>query len=235
MSITVIAHTKGGVAKTTTAVNLGVMLKYAGKRVLMVDADTGQSLRTFSIARNDRADDTITRGPDSPKLRTDLPFIEVITLRGRDLHKQLLARQNDYDEIIVDVGGEGHGAVEVRAALAVARRVVTPCRPNPADIKRLDAMNAIITEIRTINPSLDAMLLPAQAQTNANASDVVKFYTDTTKFAEYRMLETIVRNRVQYSSWADDGEAIIEQRPRDKGVKAALAEQESLFVEVYRG
>ncbi|KVN83480.1 AAA family ATPase [Burkholderia ubonensis] len=235
MSITVIAHTKGGVSKSTTSLNLGVTLVYAGKRVLLVDSDTGQSLRTFSIARNDRADTTITRGPNDPKLRTDLPFVEVITLRGRDLHKQLLAKQGDYDEIIVDVGGEGHGAVEIRSALLVAQRVVTPCRPNPADVARLDAMNDMISEARTFNPTLDAMLFASQAHTNAQASDVVDFYTDSAKFTEFRTLETVMYNRVPFSSWAKDGEAVIEQRPRDKGVKAALSEVESLFAEVFNG
>jgi chromosome partitioning protein len=235
MSITVVAHTKGGVAKTTTAVNLGVMLSYAGKRVLMVDADTGQSLRTFSIARNDRADETLARGADDPKLRTDLPFIEVITLRGRDLHMQLKAKAADYDEIIVDVGGEGHGATEIRAALIVASRVVTPCRPNPADIARLDAINQLVSEARTINPTLDAMLFPTQASTNAKSTDVEIFYRDSAKFIEFRTLSTVVNYRAQYAGWAKTGEAVIEQRPRDKGVKAALAEMEQLLMEIYRG
>lgn len=217
MPITVVAHTKGGVSKTTTAINLAAMLTKAGARVLLVDSDSGQSARKWAAVRADR---------------DDLPLIECMTLFGKDTHRQLKAKLGDYQEIIVDAGGEGHGADEIRLALLVAKRVLTPCRPTRADTARLDAMHSMIIDARMMNEDLDAMLFPVQASTNARSNDVGDFYADAAEYPEYRLLDTVVRSRDPYKLWAKTGEAIFEQKRPNK---LALGEMTQLYNEVFNG
>jgi chromosome partitioning protein len=219
-SITVVAHTKGGVSKSTTAINLAAMLSAAGHDTALVDSDTGQSARRWAGKR-----------ASVP----GLSLIECVTLfdTGGDYHRQLKALAARHDHVIVDVGGEGQGAREIRLALTVADRVLTPCRPAPADIQRLDVIHELVEGARDLNPQLDAMLFPVQASTNAKANDVMAFYEKAgVQFPQFRLLSTVLFMRDAYKPWADTGEAVFEQAKLDK---KAMAEMTKLYKEVFGG
>ena len=127
--IVAVANQKGGVGKTTTAVNLSSCVAALGKKVLIVDLDPqGNSTTGYGIPKRSveagtyelligeaNAPDTVRR----TEFRTDVigansrlagAGLELIDLPGREsrLRKALALVQKDYDFIFIDCRSEEH-------------------------------------------------------------------------------------------------------------------------------
>jgi chromosome partitioning protein len=232
--IIAIANTKGGVAKTTTALNLGVAATIDGKKVLLVDADNGGSLRSAMKVREGRSEDR-ERDADDPKRRTDLAFIPSIPMDGPDIDKNLREQAKHYDVVIVDVGGEGQGAMETRKTLLVADRVVVPCVPASAEVVRLEALHGMIRHLREsgLNESLIAHLFPVRANPGAASKDVSTFYKKVAKHGYYLFdyMSAVLRTREAYKTWADDGEGVLE-KGNNRDTRDAKTEVRNLYAEL---
>jgi chromosome partitioning protein len=143
--IVAISNQKGGVGKTTTAANLGVLLARRGRRVLLVDADPqfaltrqigieGRSLGVNLVdvlAGRVGAEDAVVTGAhgvDVIASGRDLAGIELSLVgelgRERFLRDALEPVTGDYDHVVVDTP-PNLGLLTVNA-LVVAELVVAP-------------------------------------------------------------------------------------------------------------
>jgi chromosome partitioning protein len=142
---TTIANQKGGVGKTTTAINIGVLLGREGLRTLMVDADPqcalsrqfGLAERAFGVnlvdvlAGRALARDAIVggvHGVDVIPAARELAGVEMSLVgelgRERFLRDSLEPVLDDYDHVIVDTP-PNLGLLTVNA-LVCADRVIAP-------------------------------------------------------------------------------------------------------------
>ncbi|MGT2456544.1 AAA family ATPase [Cupriavidus basilensis] len=151
MSIIAVLNTKGGVGKTTTALNLAVGRALQGRNVLAVDGDRQSSLLNALTNRGDRE-----------------PIVAVAQyVEGQALRQQVQRAVSQYDDIVIDAGGRDNTAL--RAALLLADKVIIPFLPRSFDVWALDDMNALLAEARAIKDvEAHALLTMADARGSDN-------------------------------------------------------------------
>src|SRR6201997_1781096 len=166
------ANQKGGVAKTTTTLNLGVALVEEGKRVLAVDLDPQGNL-TMSQGWNpdeiDRSmfDVLVHRLPITEIVRhseldvavssIDLAGAELALAsmigRERALEKALLPVREDYDYILIDTP-PSLGLLSINALVA-SHGVIVPVQCESLSLRGLVQLENTLSMIREhLNPEV---------------------------------------------------------------------------------
>ncbi len=196
--IIVIANQKGGVGKTTTAVNLAASLAVEGKNVLLIDADPQANATTsLGYSRNDYEFNIYHVLIGTKKLRDIILKSEIPTLdlapaniglvgvekeyydagntKGRELimKKALAQVKGTYDYIVID-SPPALGPMTINA-LAAANSVIIPIQ---CEFFALEGLAQLLNTVRlirkTINPHLEIKgFLPTMYSAQNNLSKQV--------------------------------------------------------------
>jgi len=235
-----IVNQKGGVGKTTTAINLTAYLAALGKFVLLIDMDPQANATSGlgidynnlekgvyealigSYSLKDVVLNTTISGYKIAPATLNLAGanVELVNLENREakLEQALLSVRNDYDYILIDCP-PSLGLLTINSLVA-AEKILIPVQ---AEYYALEGLGQLIKTINLvqnhIKPNLDilgAVLTMYDKRTKLSEEILHQLY----QYFPNRIFRSVIPRNIRLTESPSYGKTILEYDPKSKGAKA---------------
>lgn len=185
-----VLNQKGGVGKTTLAVNIAAELARDGSRVLLIDTDTQGSASDWDAAR-----------PDS----NNVIVVSKTASEAINLHTKIDELAMGYDHTVID--GPASANLVTPAAILSADLVLIPVKPGPLDMWASDEMIKRVQDGMMYRPNLKAVFVVNCYQKNTALS---RDAHNALGSAAFPVLNSTITQRVVFAESLALGRAVCE-------------------------
>ncbi len=242
MKIIAISNQKGGVGKTTTAVNLAACLAKKGKKVLLVDCDP-QGNSTSGVGVDKRrcektVYDILIDSANIGEAIVETPYenlslcpsnislsgaeIELVSEMGREtkLKNALMTVKNDFDIALIDAP-PSLGLITINV-LTAANSVIVPIQCEYYALEGVAQLMNTIKKVKSVmNPDLEIegiLMTMFDSRTNLSAQVI----EEVKKFFPNKVYKTLIPRNVRLSEAPSFGKPIIYYDNASKGAESYL-------------
>lgn len=204
--ILTVGNTKGGVGKTTLALNVAIARALAGRDVWLIDGDrqgTAQTAISIRLETGHAPGIACAQYADGPTLRA-----------------QVQQQAAKFDDIIIDAGGRDSTAL--RAALVLSDVLLVPFQPRSYDVWALNDIALLVDEARSVRDGLRAYAVLNCADPGESSSDNAEAAAAVADVPQFEYLNTPIRRRKIFANAAGQGLSVLEISPKDKKASGEL-------------
>ena len=239
--IIAVSNQKGGVGKTTTAINLASGLGYLGNEVLLVDFDpqgnatqgvganvSGNKLSVYNLIMEDYEADAVRKTLSSPPIDiipanislagADLQMVKFEVGKEELLKKKLDKIRDEYDFIIIDCP-PSLGLLNTNA-LTAADSVIIPVQ---CEYYALEGVTQLLLTIRLVQQLFNEKLMiegVVLTMFDARTKLSVEVQQEVRKHFKDRVYRSYIPRNIKLSEAPSRGMSIFEYDVRCEGAKA---------------
>ena len=200
MEVYVVANIKGGVGKSTIAVNLAVAKSLEGAKVLLIDTDVQANALSFVELRRQNGKEDITG----------------ILLPKPVVHKQIEDFKN-FDVIVIDVGAKDTQTFRSALVASYQGKLIVPVLPSPYDVWTLEDTLKVIKEIYENlemvygNQKKPLLVLNQVIHSKISGETLLALRSLSEEYA-FNLLNTKLYQRVVYRKSLSEGKGVLEMK-----------------------
>jgi len=236
--IVAVLNQKGGVGKTTTAVNLGAYLARSGRSVLIADLDPqGNATSGLGLDKSVLSEtmyDALFEHERAPQIVRDTEFdnlkilpanqnlagaeVQLVSAMQRELQLKQVLEQFDYDYVFIDCP-PSLGLLTINA-LSAADYVLIPVQTEYYALEGLSQLLNVIERVKeALNPDLTVLgVLLTMFDSRTSLSDQVQ--AEVKKHFGDKVFSTVIPRNVRLAEAPSFGKPISEHDKWSKGARA---------------